>query len=68
MKVKELREILANATDDMEVVVADVNGSCINLTHADSCGNLIYLNSVEEFIEDWYDAQGLEKNYDYSKD
>ena len=68
MKVKELREILALATDDMEVVVADVCDACINLKSADACGNIIYLNSYEEFPEDWYDEEGLEKNYDYSND
>lgn len=68
MKVKQLREILAHATDDMEVVVEDVNGACLNLTYrGEVWSNAVRLNSVEEFPEDWYE-NGEEKNYDYDED
>ena len=68
MKVRQLREILAYATDDMEVVVEDVNGSGINLAHrAEVWSNALRLTSVEEFPDDWYE-NGEEKNYDYEED
>ena len=68
MKVKELREVLANADDDAIIVVSDVNWAHINLTTASMVGNIVYLDCVEEFPEDWYDEEGLERNYDYAND
>lgn len=63
MKVGELKAKLATIPDDWDVVCSDVDGKCINLVGFDSANPLLYLTSVEEFPEDWYDEYGLEINY-----
>lgn len=66
MRVRDLRNVLETAPDDAEIVVSDVADKCINLKRNPMVvGNIVYLDSIQEFPEDWYDEEGLEKNWDY---
>ena len=67
MKVEELKDILCNLPSDAEVVVDDVCGNCIGLVSANYCHPILYLGAVEEFPQEWYDENGLEKNYELEK-
>ena len=70
MRVKELRELLAQADDNAIVVVESKSTDThINLVAEESsiCGNIVYLSSVQNFPQDWYDEDGVEIGYDYLK-
>ena len=65
MRVKELRALLDGMDDSAEVVVCDWTDKSINLTGGGCVGNIVYLNSVQVFPDEWYDEYGLEIGYDY---
>ena len=43
----------------------DWTDKSINLTGGGCVGNIVYLNSVQVFPDEWYDEYGLEIGYDY---
>lgn len=55
MRAKELKEFLASVPDDAEVTVSDVTDKCIAIQHIDRCGNIVYLDTQQEFPVEWYD-------------
>ena len=69
MKVKDLKAILNGMPDDSIIVVEDPYGACINLNaHAETCGRIIYLESVHTFPDEWYTEEGLEIGWDYEEE
>jgi len=68
MKVKDLLRSLEGISGDLDVCVEDVDGKCINLTDVNTVKPVVYLGSVQEFPDDWYDDEGMEVGYDYRKE
>lgn len=68
MKAKELRDILAHVPDDAIICISDVTDKGIKTTSVDVIGNQVYLNTMQEFPDEWYDEDGVEINYNYKAD
>lgn len=68
MKVKELRALLSGLDDNADVVVCDMTDKHINLTGGCAAKDMLYLDSVQEFPEDWYDENYLEIGFDYKEE
>lgn len=61
MKVKELKAILANAKDEQNVVIDDVNDMCIAIVGGgESSMEGIRLHTQQEFPAEWFDGDGEE--------
>lgn len=61
MKVKELKAILANANDEHNVVIDDVNDMCIAIVGGgESSADGIRLHTQQEFPAEWFDKEGEE--------
>ena len=61
MKVSELKEILAGANDEQNVVIDDVNDMCIAIVGGGEYNEAgIHLHTQQEFPESWFDEKGEE--------
>lgn len=61
MTVKELKEILAGANDEQNVVIDDVNDMCIAIVGGGEYNEAgIHLHTQQEFPESWFDEKGEE--------
>ena len=56
MKVKELKKILEGASDEMNVLISDVEGSCLQIIGgcASNDHECVYLDTRQEFPDTWF--------------
>ena len=63
MKVKELREIIAGLPENWDVVIEDVNGSCLEIVECNPAAPILYLETRQEFPSAWFDLAGNEMHW-----
>lgn len=57
MKVKVLRDAIANLPEDMEVVIADVEDACLEVIRVCVAAPIVYLETRQEFPSEWFDEK-----------
>lgn len=57
MKVKVLRDAIANLPEDMEVVIADVEGACLEVVQVSIAHPIVYIETRQEFPSAWFDEK-----------